>query len=104
MDSTSKIELRVSRGNEAQHVVRGISESEQRSILEILVDNKIEIDHSCGGNGTCGTCRIILIGPPKALSLVNSIELEMSQDRNFSPNERLACQTHILKSCEIKID
>ena len=32
--------------------------SQGDSILDAILKAKIEIDHSCGGMGTCGTCRI----------------------------------------------
>jgi 2Fe-2S ferredoxin len=103
MDSTSKIELRVNCENEQPHVVRGISKNEQRTVLEILLENNIEIDHSCGGNGTCGTCRYYLTGSQESMSERTSLELDMAQDRSFKGNERLACQTRILESCEITV-
>ncbi|MFN8846617.1 MAG: 2Fe-2S iron-sulfur cluster-binding protein [Bdellovibrionales bacterium] len=103
MDSTSNIELVISRENESPQIVRGISSEDKRTILELLLENKIEIDHSCGGNGSCGTCLFYLFGSLQAITEKNAIELEMAQDRGFSENERLACQTHVLKSCEIKL-
>jgi 2Fe-2S ferredoxin len=103
MDSTSKIELVISREKDHPQIARGISGLDQRTILEVLLDNHIEIDHSCGGNGSCGTCRFFLKGESSAISEKNEIEMEMALDRNFKENERLACQTHVLQSCEIQL-
>ena len=62
------------------------------TVLEIAVENSVDISHSCGGMGTCGTCRIhlsVLSGQPPER---NEIEQEMAIDRGFRPDERLSCQ------------
>ena len=62
------------------------------TVLEIAVENSVDISHSCGGMGTCGTCRIhlsILSGQPLER---NEIEREMATDRGFLADERLSCQ------------
>jgi len=77
------------------------------SLLEGLLANKIEIDHSCGGFGTCGTCRIELQEsfPAEAQGAMvrNEVETEMALDRGFSEQERLACQTLVICAMKIKI-
>lgn len=63
----------------------------EMSVLEVALKNEIELDHSCGGSGSCGTCRIFLNwhgkDPPRG-----DVEAAMAEDRKFSANERLACQ------------
>ena len=62
------------------------------TVLEIAVENSVDISHSCGGMGTCGTCRIrltVLSGEHPARS---EIEQEMATDRGFQAEERLSCQ------------
>lgn len=61
------------------------------SILKFLIDNKIGIDHSCGGNATCGTCQIEIISG--TLSDKEELENEFCNDRQMKENERLSCQT-----------
>ncbi|MEK6774254.1 MAG: 2Fe-2S iron-sulfur cluster-binding protein [Bdellovibrionota bacterium] len=74
-----------------QPMARPISASHNQTILESLLSAAIEIDHSCGGNGTCGTCRVrvenieLMPGP-------NEIEAELRTEIPFDSNERLACQ------------
>lgn len=74
--------------------------SQSDTLLEALIKADIAIDHSCGGNATCGTCLVNVIegkcGPPTEL------ELEMAQDRGFSSSERLACQLVDFDGCVIK--
>ncbi|MBL7688499.1 MAG: (2Fe-2S)-binding protein [Bdellovibrionaceae bacterium] len=68
------------------------------TVLEIAVENSVDISHSCGGMGTCGTCRIhlsVLSGQPLAR---NEIEQEMATDRGFQTDERLSCQVECPKT------
>jgi 2Fe-2S ferredoxin len=66
--------------------------SHGQTVLQALLDEKIEIDHRCGGMGTCGTCRVYLQNMNSEIPSRNEIEMEMAQDRDFAINERLACQ------------
>lgn len=68
------------------------------SILDSALQKKIDLNHSCGGNGTCGTCVVFLLEGAENLCPRNELESEMSQDRNFQENERLACQAYLLGS------
>lgn len=64
------------------------------TILEALLREKIEIDHSCGGGASCGTCRVFVqaLGANSALPAPECLEQEFRTDRGFEPNERLSCQ------------
>lgn len=77
--------------------------NEQSSVLKVLLDNKIEIDHSCGGFGTCGTCRIYVRSDLKQLDVRNEIEQERADDLKFEEHERLACQLHPKNGLAIEI-
>jgi len=62
------------------------------SILDLALKNKIHIDHSCGGSGSCGTCRVKVIQGGAGLAEMNFVEEAMARSRGFSVDERLACQ------------
>jgi ferredoxin len=62
------------------------------SILELALKNGIEIDHSCGGMGSCTTCRVIVEKPVDNLPPRTELEHEIATDRGFKANERLSCQ------------
>ena len=66
--------------------------SDEPSVLELALKNEIPVPTSCGGNGTCGTCRVFVENYVDKLPPKQGVELEMSVDRNFAENERLACQ------------
>lgn len=63
-----------------------------QTILDIAVENSVEMAHSCGGMGSCGTCRIRLHADVGLVPPVEEVEAEMAIDRGFLPNERLSCQ------------
>lgn len=73
------------------------------NLLELLLANKIGIGNSCGGNGTCTTCRVFVT---KNLSMLNDrteIEQERAEERDFLPEERLACQTEVYDDLSITV-
>jgi 2Fe-2S ferredoxin len=65
---------------------------EAPSILELAIRSKIDLPHSCGGNATCGTCRVFVENNVDKLPPREGVELEMAEDRGFAANERLSCQ------------
>ena len=72
---------------------QNVSLSPELTLLEGLLDAGVPLDHSCGGFGTCGTCRVfVALESLPMLSPRDGVELEMAQDRNFSEDERLCCQ------------
>jgi len=68
-----------------------------QSILEAALKAGVDLDHTCGGYGTCGTCLIEVEEGLEKFSERNEIEAEMAQDRGFGPHERLACQNSVHK-------
>lgn len=74
---------------------QSVEASQDMTILEALVLKNINIDHSCGGMGSCGTCRIFIVSGAQHLCEPTDIEIEMAQDRGFDKTERLSCQSAI---------
>lgn len=66
--------------------------SKESSTLELLLKNDIKIDHSCGGMGSCGTCRVFVKSSLNDLPKRNEIEQERADDLCFEDDERLTCQ------------
>jgi ferredoxin len=79
-----------------------VQASQGSTILDALLNADIEIDHSCGGMGTCGTCRIFVEKGLESFEEPNEAEREIRQDRKFKPNERLSCQNHVLPGLVIR--
>lgn len=73
------------------------------SILDVALKNRIDLDHSCGGSGSCGTCRIFIIDGLEKLEPRGEVEAAMAEDRAFVKNERLACQIAPVDKVTIEI-
>ncbi|MNL34735.1 2Fe-2S ferredoxin [compost metagenome] len=74
-----------------------VSQDQEESVLSVGLRGGLDIDHTCGGNGTCGTCIVEVVEGSELLNERTEQELEMSEDRKFLPQERLSCQIH---ACE----
>lgn len=79
-----------------------VQASQKQTILEALLEAHIEIDHSCGGMGSCGTCRVFVIKGLEQLGPRNELEKEIAEDRNFSVEERLSCQNLVVMGLLLK--
>ena len=64
----------------------------KETLLDSLLAAGIPIEHSCGGNGTCTTCLVRVESWSQPAPQRNELEQERTEERNFSPNERLSCQ------------
>lgn len=62
------------------------------SVLDAALRAGVEINHTCGGYGTCGTCVVFVREGLEKLPERNEIEAEMASDRGFKDDERLCCQ------------
>jgi len=67
------------------------------SVLEVALKNNIDLSHSCGGMGSCTTCRVFIESDASKLPARNELEEEIASSRGFAENERLACQ---LEPCD----
>lgn len=73
------------------------------SILELALKNKLDIDSTCGGMGTCGTCMVVVEAGLELMSERNEIETEFAQERGLKPNERLSCQNVACAGLVLKV-
>jgi ferredoxin, 2Fe-2S len=80
-----------------------LAEKPASSILELILKNQVEISHSCGGMGTCGTCRVEVIEGSARLESPNEVECEIAEERGFREGERLACQTRVVPGLKIRV-
>lgn len=71
-------------------------------LLHTLLDHQISINHSCGGHGTCGTCRVF-VESTEPLPERDFIEAEMAGERSFSAKERLSCQLEVHVPMKVKV-
>lgn len=82
---------------------RLVDASQEESILEAALRSGLEISHSCGGNGTCGTCRVWVREGLSSLPERNEVEQEMAADRGFQATERLCCQNQAVPGLVLEV-
>ena len=73
------------------------------NLLELCLENKVPISHSCEGMASCGTCCVLITSDTNTLPPRNELEQEMANDRNFRDEERLACQLELNSSFSFKL-
>lgn len=80
--------------------VRGYFEpGEEITVLDLALRSKVALAHSCGGYGSCTTCRVIIQEPfeqPRT-----EMERERAEERAFSSTERLSCQILAIPGLEV---
>ena len=72
-------------------------------MLEVALKAGVEISHSCGGMGSCTTCRVFVVRSPEALPPRNELEQEIADSRGFHDDERLACQLPPQEGLEVRV-
>lgn len=72
-----------------------IESNESSTLLDLFNAHKISISQSCGGFASCTTCRIFVNKGVEKFPVRNELEAERAKERNFSVNERLACQVEL---------
>lgn len=82
---------------------REIPVDSESSVLEVALKHKIAIPHSCGGMGSCTTCRVVVEQSPQSLPPREEMELDVAQMRGFAENERLACQLPPLPGLVLRV-
>ncbi|RYZ65623.1 MAG: (2Fe-2S)-binding protein [Proteobacteria bacterium] len=73
-----------------------------KTILETALDHDIELDHSCTA-GTCGSCRVVVLDDSAPLEVRGEVEAETAAERQFAPNERLACLNLACAGLKVRI-
>ncbi len=59
------------------------------------------LGNSCGSVGVCGRCRVRVLAGAENLSPPTLIEIRVSAQRGFEPDERLACQAVVMGDVEV---
>ena len=76
---------------------------EGETLLEVAIKVHLPLNHSCGGMGTCGTCRILIEEGLDKLGSPGVVEMEIIKDRGFLTFERLACQNEAKEALVVKV-
>jgi ferredoxin/uncharacterized protein YoxC len=73
------------------------------SLLAVARKNKAHIGYTCGGNGLCQTCEVIVESGMDALSPMNDVEKAWLTAEKQKNGHRLACQCQIVANKPIKV-
>ena len=73
------------------------------SILEAALKHDIPLYHTCGGNCSCSTCRILVLSGTENLSAIAGSEAEILDSFDLEAPHRLGCQASILKG-EVEVE
>ena len=73
------------------------TEHVDRKVIELIHENGSDWMHACGKKGRCTTCKMIVVSGLENLSPETEPELVYRNQNRLRPNERLACQSQLLK-------
>lgn len=73
------------------------------TVLQAAAALDLDLDHFCGGNCSCGTCRVELIGPGAGLSPMRPSESIVLGHEAVEAGDRLACQAFITGPVSVRI-
>lgn len=70
-----------------------------QTILEVALNNKVNIDHDCGGICSCSTCHIYITKGNHHIEMKSRKEHHyIERLKNRKENSRLGCQCLLLKA------
>lgn len=72
------------------------SENTARKVIELIHENGIDWMHACGKKARCTTCKMSIVNGQENLSSETVQEQHFRDLNRLLPNERLACQAHLL--------
>jgi len=75
---------------------------EGKTILQAAKQGNIALRHKCGGNASCGTCKVYIPNQDN-LSSPQPIESRRLGDEEIEKNMRLSCQTIVYGTVEVNI-
>jgi len=73
------------------------------TLLEIAMANAVDLRSYCGGNCSCGTCRIEVVEGGRNLSRQQGMEEMVLGEDHVSHGDRLACQAQVLGDVRVRI-
>jgi ferredoxin len=93
--STGPVEVRF--GPTLVRVERGAT------VLEAAEAAGLDLRHYCGGNCSCGTCRVVIVRGARNLSRREGMEEMVLGADNVARGDRLACQAQVHGEVDIDI-
>ena len=83
---------------------KSVSVEEGVSILDAAMEHGVSLYHTCGGNASCSTCRVVVLQGGENLSPADELEVQVLDSFDLKSPYRLGCQACVLKgSVEVEI-
>ena len=82
-------------------LAKSISLDPEKTLMDQLLAVDIPVASSCGGDGICGKC-IVLVIPGNSTTPPKNLEKETLLKNNGGPNQRLSCQLVCKASVTVK--
>ncbi len=73
------------------------------SILEAALEHRVPIYHTCGGNASCSTCRVIVLKGGANLSTIEEAESQVLDAFDLKAPYRLGCQALVIDG-EVEVE
>ena len=73
------------------------------SILEAALAHGVNLYHTCGGNCSCSTCRVIVLKGAQNLSGIEDAEAQVLDAFELKTPYRLGCQAFLEGDVEVEI-
>ncbi|WNB17984.1 2Fe-2S iron-sulfur cluster-binding protein [Marivirga arenosa] len=80
-----------------------ITNSLEKTALEIIHENFIDWMHACGKKGRCTSCKMIIEKGQENLAELTKAEERFRNQNRLADNERLACQAVLKGDIKIKV-
>ena len=63
----------------------------------------LDLDHYCGGQASCGTCRVVVAAHPEGLAVASGREQMVLGYERTQAGDRLACQARVIGPVSLEI-
>jgi 2Fe-2S ferredoxin len=74
------------------------------TLLDVALDSGIWIEHACGGNCACTTCRVVVELGVENLSPMEAVEADRLETADDAvPASRLACQALVMGDATVRL-
>ncbi len=75
------------------NIHKTVEVSKGTSILEAAMQHDISLYHTCGGNCSCSTCRVLVLNGAEHLSKMSEMEADVLDSFDLKAPHRLGCQS-----------
>ena len=73
------------------------------SILEAAMEHHVPLYHTCGGNCSCSTCRVMIVEGSGHLSEMEPAEAQVLEAFDLKSPHRLGCQALVMGDVHVRI-